>query len=251
MTRRPYTARCRFFADRPDVIVRIQWIHTAKGAEPLGIDSAIYPRDWDADKWRDWPLGELWDQYDRPYIRAMPIEGSGRGHYCGTEADYRDGVRWDDPRPPMVYRTDGLPQCCDAPIIRGGGPVVGGRGLVSVVDAVPALGATCITADYIAPGASITRRLPANAAGWVRLDLTGGGPWKSLRLIGRTDGCWVTYWAGVCPDALSWQGFGPGAACMAYYDAVPWPPPYALYLQLTDTSGVDRILTLTQSDTPC
>jgi len=130
---------CRFL-DAPDQVGRVRWFEAAPDAETLPFESVILRTDWEIDPWMDAPVGEVSGAARSTDLTRAP-RGSGRGHVCGTEEQFREGAHYDPDAPPVLYGGSGLPHCCGLwPVLRGGAGA-GGHAALVVMGGI--VGGTC------------------------------------------------------------------------------------------------------------
>lgn len=162
MGSRPFRCKYRPFRDS-DEEVEVEWFPAAEGALPLGMPSNITNPFWERDQF-EYTDGDLPLSTVVPTGKPVARPGTGRGHVCGSEEDFREGGRYEPDEPPVVYGQQGLPQCCGAPVVGAATVVDGGRcGVASPI--VP--GNTCATATEIPLGEWLTARVPAGQTGWL------------------------------------------------------------------------------------
>lgn len=140
--------------------VRIEWFPCAPGAKDLPFESNITNPFWERDQYEfedgEEPLEEV-----IPTGKPRVKPGTGKGHVCGTEEDFRDGGLYLPDEPPVLYGMLGLPACCNAPVVMRGG--VEDRGS-DVVTPVPGL--TCETAGLWPLGVLVTITRAFDATVW-------------------------------------------------------------------------------------
>ncbi len=113
---------------------QVVWYPARDDAPVLGCPSSILYREWDRDEVTE--DGEVWG----PTGRALPWNGeeekpgASGGHRCGDDIDFEEGGLFEPELPPVEYRPDGLPVCCDPIMVGRGGAVAGG---VATVDPGP------------------------------------------------------------------------------------------------------------------
>jgi len=121
----------------------VRWFEAAPDAEVLPFESVILRTDWEIDPWMDAPVGEVADAPRSTDLTRAP-RGSGRGHVCGTEEQFREGAHYDADAPPVLYGGSGLPHCCGLWPVQRGGAGAGGRiGIVVEPPVTPIVGGTC------------------------------------------------------------------------------------------------------------
>lgn len=109
--RRAYDTKARFFNDSPSEVT-IRWYPALPEAKCLPFPSKWNSLDWDSAPYERGPLGEVWDT-PRTNNFTIPIPLTGKGHFCGTEHDFRHGVSITNPQQPVGYDPGtGLPLCC-------------------------------------------------------------------------------------------------------------------------------------------
>lgn len=108
---------CRFFRDRPDILIPIAWYPAAPGARHLPFDSAFMSRDWCKDFEELNGVGEVWGA-NRNYNGRLAIPGLLGEHQCGDPDWFKFGVPYDAARPPQVIGPNGIPECCGPPAPR-------------------------------------------------------------------------------------------------------------------------------------
>lgn len=125
LARKEYRTKCRFFKDNP-LEVTIRWRRAAPNAPTLGFPTAFMNAEW-LDEGYDQPqlaqVGEVVPA-DRPYVFGGELVGLDYQHVCGTPEQFLNGVEYDPDRD-VVYDEQGLPLCCNAPIVAVMGVVVG------------------------------------------------------------------------------------------------------------------------------
>lgn len=128
MMRRPYSIPCRFLRDNDTESV-VKWVEARPDALTLDRANIITSQDWELD--RGLLPVEVGEQEGRRIFKiAHAPVGLGRGHVCGTDADFDEGGLYEPELPPVAYSADGYPLCCDPPRrIRGG---AGGSGRTAV-----------------------------------------------------------------------------------------------------------------------
>jgi hypothetical protein len=132
--RRPYKTLARFFKDRPDILVEIQWYPAALDAPKLPFTSSFLSLDWTSstdtrndpnypdEPWLQRP-GEVFGE-PRPYSFKAPLLGVNYDHFCGTEEQFAFGAVY-DPDLDVQYDEQGLPLCCQGPAVPEMGMLVG------------------------------------------------------------------------------------------------------------------------------
>lgn len=145
------------------------WFPAAPGALPLGRVSNITNPFWEMDQFEysdgDLPLSSVVPT-GKPIVRP----GTGRGHVCGTDEDFREGGLYEPLEPPATYGVQGLPTCCGAPVLLGGGVRDGGA--VGVVfPLVP--GSDCATALLFDVGVPQVITIPGPGIYWVKASSVG------------------------------------------------------------------------------
>lgn len=161
--RKEYRTKCRFFKDS-DLEVDIHWYRAAPDAPMLGMPTAFMDADW---------LDELYDQpqlaevgevvpADRPYAFKGPPFGLDYEHVCGTADEFANGVEFDPDRH-VLYDEQGLPLCCNAPVVPQMGVVVG---LEVEVSDLPSPGLTCLTATELTPDVAVEFAVTAGVTYW-------------------------------------------------------------------------------------
>jgi hypothetical protein len=143
-----YRTKCRFFRDS-DQVDEIEWYPALPDAPLLGVPTVFAslrqePRDF---FWQ--PGGEV--PFEPFTIQRPKTKPGALGvHHCGTDQDFAEGCAFLPLDPPVLYQTNGLPDCCGAvPAVRGGGA---GGGRVGVVVSPPQDGLTCNTAFVLSNG---------------------------------------------------------------------------------------------------
>ena len=206
---------CRFL-DAPDQVGRVRWFEAAPDAETLPFESVILRTDWEIDPWMDAPVGEVSGAARSTDLTRAP-RGSGRGHVCGTEEEFREGAHYDPDAPPVLYGGSGLPHCCGLwPVLRGGAGAGGRIGIVVAAAVVPGpdcAGAAVIEFDtwYSAthPGSIFVVhwfKVPGpHDAGDYKIEGVGAIPFNALQLR-------VIY---VCPNTELFDNVPPGGGCVS------------------------------------
>ena len=124
--RRPYSTLARFFKDDEGPPVIIQWYAAAPDAPTLERGTSFMALDWtsstDASLNPNWPdepwlqrPGEMFEAA-RPFSPWPTPLGLDYAHVCGTEAEFIDGAVF-DPDLEVKYDEQGLPLCCNGPIV--------------------------------------------------------------------------------------------------------------------------------------
>lgn len=169
--RRPYKTPCRFLGDS-DLVSTVRWYEAAPNAKTLDRTSIISSSDWESDRWLPFPVGELGDVPKKFLAGQMPA-GTGLGPPCGTVSDFDEGGDYEPDLPPVEYRTNGLPKCCQSPLpVVGGG---GGSGRVEV-NVGPPVGDSCCEAPRLSLGVTYVLPNPTTPIGqwWTHWDLPAG-----------------------------------------------------------------------------
>lgn len=160
---RPFRATYRPFRDS-DQEVEVEWFPAAPGALPLGRLSNITIPYWEQDQFEyddgDLPLSSA-EPTGKPVVRP----GTGRGHVCGTDEDFREGGSYEPEGEPVTYGQQGLPTCCGAPVVAGGAVSDSGQ-VVVLVPIVP--GQACEDATEIPLGEWLEVFVPAGNNYWLR-----------------------------------------------------------------------------------
>ena len=127
---RSYRTMARVFEDS-DELVEIQWFPADPGADFLPQSTCITSLVWATEPWRQRPIGEEY-RPRRRYIRKDRIPGAVGPHFCGTIYEFRNGCEYRPDLPPVLYRDDGLPLCCNPFWLSSeGGLKLGGSEVVS------------------------------------------------------------------------------------------------------------------------
>lgn len=175
---RPFSTVYRPFRGS-DEWVRIEWFPCAPGAKDLPFESNITNPFWERDQYEfedgDEPLEEV-----IPTGKPRVKPGTGRGHFCGTEEDFREGGLYLPDDPPVLYGRLGLPACCNPPVVMQGGVEDGGWDVVPVVP-----GNDCFTAAPVEFDQTYIVQVAA-----------AGGSWLILPLGVSSNPVWMTstYW---------------------------------------------------------
>jgi hypothetical protein len=113
---------------------QVVWYPARDDAPVLGCPSSILYREWDRDEVTE--DGEVWGPTGRALAWNGEEEkpGASGGHRCGDDIDFEEGGLFEPELPPVEYRPDGLPVCCDPLMVGRGGAVAGG---VATVDPGP------------------------------------------------------------------------------------------------------------------
>lgn len=111
-------------------------MEAAPGAEVLPFESVILSTQQEIDPWLESPVGEV-ASADRVTTLARAPAGTGRGHVCGTEEEFREGGTLEADLPPVDYGALGLPLCCEPPKRVRGGAGAGGRAALVVEPLIP------------------------------------------------------------------------------------------------------------------
>lgn len=216
----PFTSKVRAFRDN-DTAAGVVWYPVAKGAPALGRSSAIAVPNWDDRTW-EWAgtVGEytakLEARGDKPRVIAN------YDHVCGTDEDFREGGHYDDVAPPVKYGAQGLPACCNPPVVGKGGLVLGGRGSVSYAplparrggvvlggkgDVVyyppgPTGGTSCVDAPLIPIPSTLTAPLTTAAAQWWKFLADGVHQYRLVAPGEDETTLSVAFFRGTCPGFL-------------------------------------------------
>jgi hypothetical protein len=180
MGSRPFKCRYRPFRNS-DEEIEVTWFPAAPGALPLGRVSNITIPFWEQDQF-EYSDGLLPLSSVVPTGKPVVRPGTGRGHVCGTDEDFREGGIYAPLDPPVTYGVQGLPTCCGAPALLGGGDGVGG--VVGVVWAV-APGLTCPTAAAwpVDAGLYAVTNPPFAGEYWWRWPVVNGVTYRVRRVI--------------------------------------------------------------------
>ena len=162
---RPFSTVYRPFRDSSEW-VRVDWYPCAPGAKTLPFESCITNPFWERDQYE-------FEDGDEPLEQVIPTgkprvkPGTGKGHVCGSEQDFREGCARDESIPPVLYGMLGLPQCCNPPVVMRGGVEDGGRAV-----ATPPVGpgTSCLTATVVSYEDTHLISAPGAGNWWVRLD---------------------------------------------------------------------------------
>ena len=197
-----YKTKCRFFRDS-DQVDEITWYPALPDAPLLGVPTMFAslrhePRDF---FWL--PGGEV--PYE-PFTVQRPVTKPGAlgVHHCGSDDDFAEGCAFLPDDPPVLYQTNGLPDCCGAsPAVRGGGA---GGGKVGVVVTAPLVPNTCDTAYLMTPGVTYPFHVPDTGTFYFRVDVTVGqtAQWV-LNVAGST--VQTVFAEGPCASATPRGGF--------------------------------------------
>jgi len=114
--RRPYTTTARPFRNSQDT-VQLVWYPAREDAPVLPFPSAFNSLDYTADPIASYTVGEVYGTPRNYNGQKMKPEALGE-HNCGDERDYAEGCVRDTSLPPVVYKSNGLPECCgyDPPV---------------------------------------------------------------------------------------------------------------------------------------
>jgi hypothetical protein len=95
-------------------VVRLRWMYTDQPFLPVGTQSAIMCRVWDADPHADLDVGQLSQNKDN-YVqdaRWIVTPNLDNTHQCHPEW-FATGEPWPTSLPPTVYDEHGIPDCCE------------------------------------------------------------------------------------------------------------------------------------------
>lgn len=125
----PYTTRARFFRDSP-VETEIRWYEAAPNAPDLGLPSSIQNLSLTRYPWTTNPPGanQAGEVYGAPRIFTKQTSPPflRYDHVCGTAEDFALGQVYDPLIPPVPRDANGIPICCNPPVVASGGGAGGG-----------------------------------------------------------------------------------------------------------------------------
>lgn len=106
--------------------MRIVWYPALPNAEPLPFPCCISNPYWERDQYQ---FGDDNCDFETivPTGKPRTKPGSGGGHVCGTEEDFRDGGLYLPDDPPELIGMQGLPACCNPAVVGRGGVIDGGK----------------------------------------------------------------------------------------------------------------------------
>lgn len=182
--------------------VRIEWFPCAPGAKDLPFESCITNPFWERDQYEfedgEEPLEEV-----IPTGKPRVKPGTGKGHWCGSEEDHREGGLYLPDEPPVVYGMLGLPQCCNPPVVMRGGVEDDGAAALPVVP-----GASCETAYVIPLGEWVTVTIPAGVEGWLKHTAPDGFSNRKISAEEVSNAPFLDLAYGFCPGPTSIGSLG-------------------------------------------
>jgi len=110
MLRSCYSTDARFFADRPDIVLPINWYFCPDGAQVLPGPHRFGSLNYLSDKNTPSPIGEV-PGAARPYSKGQTPAGITGQSACGSTDDFHDGVIYSETANYPV--SGGVKQCCN------------------------------------------------------------------------------------------------------------------------------------------
>lgn len=113
-----------------DLTATLAWRRAAPDAPVLGFPSRIQALNLVSRPWVAAGVGEVYGSLGDPNWAAPPPFQK-FDHVCGTREDFAEGGVYDPDAPPVEYDANGVPACCNPPVVARGGVAVGGVATVS------------------------------------------------------------------------------------------------------------------------
>jgi len=207
--RRPYTTACRFWEDSEDES-EIIWYVAHPDAPVLPFASVFNSLDMDKEPWTRTGPGEVYGA-PRVYNGREAPPGVDGGHVCGFFYDFEYGGKFDESEPPVIYDDNGIPLCCNPPVIASGGAGCGGSAIVPAA-------LTCETATPLALGVWLEVEITATQFLWFRFDgVIFGNYHVELEVLSGPQVFPWRLFAASCPPASGTPVFPPVVPCWTLF----------------------------------